>query len=63
LVLWLLTIAVRVGTSFAAAALWPHSSVSQASIALTVGLTIGAQSAMVYRRSLAMNAPLAPQRA
>ncbi|GAA1116171.1 hypothetical protein GCM10009630_12240 [Kribbella jejuensis] len=63
LVLWLLTIAFRIGTSIAAAALWPHSIVGQASIALTVGLTIGAQSAMVYRRSLTMDAPLATQRA
>jgi hypothetical protein len=63
LVLWLLTIGLRVGTTFAAAALWPHSTVGQATIALTIGLTIGAQNAMVYRRSLAMNAPLAAQRA
>ncbi|WP_427896306.1 hypothetical protein ACQHIV_20470 [Kribbella sp. GL6] len=63
LVLWLVTIAFRVGTTFAAAALWPHNTFGQASIALTVGLTIGAQSAMVYRRALAMNVPLAAQRA
>ncbi|HEY3561636.1 MAG TPA: hypothetical protein VGL05_29430 [Kribbella sp.] len=62
LVLWLLTIALRIGTTFAAAALWPHSPVSQATIALTIGVTIGAQNAMVYRRALAMNAPLATQR-
>ncbi|HEY3514221.1 hypothetical protein [Kribbella sp. NPDC051137] len=63
LVLWLVTIAFRVGTTFAAAALWPHNTFGQASIALTVGLTIGAQNAMVYRRALAMNVPLAAQQA
>lgn len=63
LVLWLVTIALRIGTSFAAAALWPGSTVSQATIMLTVGITIGAQNAMVYRRALAMNAPLATQSA
>ncbi|TCC27089.1 hypothetical protein [Kribbella speibonae] len=63
LLLWLLTIALRVGASFASAALWPHSTFSRSAIALTVGLTIGAQNAMIYRRSLAMNIPLAAQRA
>ncbi|NUR95597.1 MAG: hypothetical protein HOV67_10090 [Kribbellaceae bacterium] len=63
LVLWLLTIGLRIGTSVAAAALWPHSPVGQASIALTIGLTIGAQNAMVYRRALAMNVAPAGQRA
>ncbi|MFF0269727.1 hypothetical protein [Kribbella sp. NPDC004536] len=63
LVLWLVTIGLRISTSVAAAALWPHSPVGQASIAVTIGLTIGAQNAMVYRRSLAMDAPLAAQRA
>ncbi|GAA3090973.1 hypothetical protein JOF29_006824 [Kribbella aluminosa] len=63
LLLWLVTIALRVGTAFASAALWPHSPVGQATIALTIGLTIGAQNAMVYRRALATNVPLAAQRA
>lgn len=63
LVLWLVTIGLRIGTTVAAAALWPHSPVSQATIALTIGLTIGAQNAMVYRRALGMNVPLAAQRA
>jgi hypothetical protein len=63
LILWLLTIALRIGTSFAAAALWPGSAVSRAAIMLTIGITIGAQNAMVYRRALAMNVPLATQSA
>ena len=63
LVLWLVTIALRVGTSFAAAALWPHNSFGQASLALTVGVTIAAQNAMIYRRSQALHIPFAADRA
>ena len=63
LLLWLLTIALRVGASFASAALWPHSTLSRSALALTIGITIGAQNAMIYRRSLAMNIPFAVQRA
>lgn len=63
LVLWLLTIALRVGTAFASAALWPHTTFGSSTIALTIGVTLAAQSAMIYRRSLAMNVPLAAQRA
>ncbi|HZX04194.1 hypothetical protein [Kribbella sp.] len=61
LLLWIVTIGLRIGTAVASAALWPHSPVGQATIALTVGVTIAAQNAMVYRRALAMNAPLAAQ--
>jgi hypothetical protein len=61
LVLWLVTIGLRVGGSFASAALWPHGGLSKAALALTIGITIGAQNAMIYRRSLAMNIPLAVQ--
>jgi hypothetical protein len=63
LVLWLVTIAVRVGTSFAAAALWPHNSFGTSTLALTVGVTLAAQSWMIYRRSIALNIPFATQRA
>ncbi|MGW7680436.1 hypothetical protein ACWGID_06830 [Kribbella sp. NPDC054772] len=63
LVLWLVTIALRVGTSFAAAALWPHNTFSQATLVLTVGVTIAAQNAMIYRRSQALNIPFAVERA
>jgi hypothetical protein len=63
LVLWLVTIGLRVVGAFASAAIWPHSALSQASIALTIGITIGAQNAMVYRRAAAMNVPLATNRA
>ena len=62
LVLWLLTIALRVGTSFASAALWPHNNFGTSTLALTIGVTLAAQSAMIYRRSLAMNIPFAAER-
>ncbi|MGW6276791.1 hypothetical protein [Kribbella sp. NPDC055071] len=63
LVLWLITIGLRVAGAFASVALWPHGTLSKASIALTIAITIGAQNAMVYRRAAAMHAPLAANRA
>jgi len=63
LLLWLLTIAIRVAGSFASHALWPHSPVSQASLVFTIGLTIAAQSAAVYRRAQNQHIPLATQQA
>lgn len=63
LALWLITIGLRVGGAFASAAIWPHGILSRASIALTIGITIAAQNAMVYRRALSMNIPLAAERA
>jgi hypothetical protein len=62
LVLWLLTIAIRVGLAFGSAALWPDSNLGQATVALGVGLTIGAQNAMIYRRALSRRIPLAVSR-
>ncbi|MEU4195270.1 hypothetical protein AB0E69_25450 [Kribbella sp. NPDC026611] len=63
LCLWLVTIGLRVAAAFGSAALFPHSHFSQSVLALTIGLTIGSQNLMIYRRSLAMHAPLASQRA
>ncbi|MEV5965240.1 hypothetical protein AB0L70_25955 [Kribbella sp. NPDC051952] len=63
LALWLITIGLRIGGAFASAAIWPHGALSHASIVLTIGLTIGAQNAMIYRRALGMNIPLAAERA
>jgi hypothetical protein len=63
LALWLVTIGLRVVGAFASAAIWPHGTLSQASIALSIGITIGAQNAMIYRRAVAMNAPLVANRA
>ncbi|GAA2815792.1 hypothetical protein [Kribbella solani] len=59
LVLWLLTIGLRIGTSFAAGALWPHGTFAQATLVLTIGVTIAAQNAMVFRRSQALHIPFA----
>jgi len=63
LLLWLVTIALRVGATFAAAALWPEGKLSHATLALTVGLTIAAQNAIIYRRALDHHIPFAVERA
>jgi hypothetical protein len=63
LALWLLTIGIRVAGAVAAAAIWPHNPVSQASLVFTIGVTIAAQNAMVYRRAQNLHIPLAAQRA
>ncbi|TDD46224.1 hypothetical protein E1263_36880 [Kribbella antibiotica] len=63
LILWLLTIGLRVGGVLVSSAVWPHGVLSRASIALTIGITIGAQNAMIFRRALGMHIPLATQRA
>lgn len=63
LLLWLVTIALRVGATFAATALWPEGKLSHATLALTVGLTIAAQNAVIYRRALDHRIPFAVERA
>ena len=63
LAIWLLTIALRVGAAFASAALWPDGKLGHATLALTIGLTIAAQNAMIYRRALSLRIPFAVQRA
>ena len=63
LLLWVLTIALRVGAAAASAALWPDSKLGQATLALTIGLTIGAQNVMIYRRALELRIPFAVERA
>ena len=63
LALWLLTIAFRVGAAFGSAAIWPDGTLSRAALALTIGLTIAAQNAMIYRRALSLDIPFAVDRA
>jgi hypothetical protein len=63
LVLWLLTIGIRLAGAFASAAIWPHNPVSQASLVFTIGVTIAAQSATIYRRAQNLRIPMATQRA
>ncbi|WP_405056603.1 hypothetical protein OG474_28165 [Kribbella sp. NBC_01505] len=63
LVLWLVTIGIRVAGGFASAAIWPHNPVSEASLVFTIGVTLAAQSAAVYRRAENLHIPLATQRA
>ena len=61
--LWVLTIALRVGAAFGSAAIWPDSKLGLAALALTIGLTIAAQNAMIYRRALNLRIPFAVDRA
>jgi hypothetical protein len=63
LALWLLTIGLRVGAAFGAGAIWPDGKLSHATLVLTIGLTIAAQNAMLYRRALSLNIPFAVERA
>jgi len=63
LTLWLLTIALRVGAAFASTALWPDGVLNRAALALTIGLTIAAQNAMIYRRAANLHIPFAVERA
>ncbi|WP_406047527.1 hypothetical protein [Kribbella sp. NBC_00889] len=63
LALWIVTLGIRVGAAFAAPAIWPHGTLNHATLALTIGLTIAAQNAMIYRRALSMHIPLAVERA
>lgn len=63
LVLWLMTIGIRIGGAVVAQAIWPHNAVSQASLVFTIGVTIAAQNAIVYRRAQNLHIPLAAQRA
>ena len=54
-----MTIALRVGAAFGSAAIWPDGTLSRAALALTIGLTIAAQNAMIYRRALSLDIPFA----
>ncbi|MFC9690593.1 hypothetical protein ACFTSF_18735 [Kribbella sp. NPDC056951] len=63
LLLWLLTIGIRIGGALVSQAIWPHNAVSEASLVFTIGVTIAAQSAMIYRRAQQLHIPLVAQRA
>ncbi|AHI00279.1 hypothetical protein GCM10010174_83860 [Kutzneria viridogrisea] len=63
LVLWLSTIAVRVGAGFLAAALGVSGTLTTASMLLTFGLSIGVQNLMVFYRAQQLRMPLAARRA
>lgn len=62
LVLWIGTIALRVGAGFLGAALGVNSALTTASLLLTFGVTIAAQNATVYLRAQRSRMPLAMQR-
>lgn len=61
--LWLITLGIRVGAAFAAPAIWPNGDLNHATLALTIGLTIAAQNAMVYYRAVNLRIPFAAERA
>jgi hypothetical protein len=51
LLLWLLTIGVRIGFGFVGAGLGAGGPLTSASIALSLGLSIGVQNALIYARA------------
>jgi hypothetical protein len=59
LVLWLVTIAVRVAVGFGAHLIGVDNRLASASIALTVGFTLGAQNLAVWLRVQRLGVPLA----
>jgi hypothetical protein len=59
LVLWLTTIAVRVGAAFLSQSLGVTGTLTAASLLLLFGLTIAAQNAVIYLRAQQQRLPLA----
>ncbi|WP_137813442.1 hypothetical protein [Gandjariella thermophila] len=59
LLLWLLTIALRVGFAFAGHLLGVDDRLAGASIALSMGLTIGAQNVAIWWRGQRLGVPMA----
>jgi hypothetical protein len=63
LILWLVTIAIRVGVAFAGARMGIAGPLTSASILLSMGLTIGTQNAVIYFRIQRRGFRIAPDRA
>ncbi|MDT8910791.1 hypothetical protein [Amycolatopsis sp. PS_44_ISF1] len=61
LVLWLATIAVRVGFGFLGLALGVSGTLTSSTIMLTLGISIGVQNALTYLRIQRLGLPLAEQ--
>lgn len=59
LVLWLVTIALRVGFGFGGHLLGVDDRLASVSVALTVGLTIGAQNLAIWWRAQRLGVPMA----
>ncbi|MFB9683953.1 hypothetical protein [Amycolatopsis plumensis] len=60
--LWVLTVAVRIGVAALGTALGVDGSLTSASIALTLGVSIAVQNATTYRRIRRRGLPLADRR-
>ncbi|GHG38767.1 MULTISPECIES: hypothetical protein [Amycolatopsis] len=60
--LWVLTVAVRIGVAALGTALGVDGSLTSASIALTLGVSIAVQNATTYRRIQRRGLPLADRR-
>ncbi|WP_027943152.1 hypothetical protein [Amycolatopsis taiwanensis] len=63
LVLWLATIAIRVGVALVGVQLGVAGPLTSASLLLSMGLTIGTQNAVVYLRAQRLGLRIAPDRA
>ncbi|MEV4314617.1 hypothetical protein [Actinocrispum sp. NPDC049592] len=59
LVLWIATIAVRVGVIFADRALGLDSALTSASVVVTLGVTLAAQNWMIFERARRLGIPVA----
>jgi hypothetical protein len=59
LVLWLVTIALRVGFALGGHLLGVNDQLATASVALTMGLTIGAQNLAIWWRAQRLGVPMA----
>jgi hypothetical protein len=59
IVLWLATVAVRVGMAFGAHALGVTGALTSASVAATLGVSIAAQNALIWWKAQRLGAPLA----
>lgn len=62
LVLWLTTIAVRAGVAILGARFGVAGPLTSDSVMLSMGLSIGAQNAVVYLRARRLGLPVAPDR-
>jgi hypothetical protein len=59
LILWIATIAVRVGVTIADHALGVDGSLANASLVVTLGVTLGAQNWMIFARTRKLGIPVA----
>jgi hypothetical protein len=63
LVLWLITIGIRVAAGLVGGAIGLNGALTSAALLLTIGLSIAAQNVAVYLRAQRLHIPLAAERA